>query len=149
MKDPYLKPVIFSGLLIVTLTLIFALGLILWAIIGGFLAVRIAYKTTKEIISTIDGLLLGLFSGLVGATCVDLLTIISFSSHDNRSLLIRTMEKNWPKDIPIPDFNTILPSVFFTTCLIIFLITVCSSVLGSYIGIVISRKKNKEIKSGS
>ena len=142
-KDPFLKPVILSALLTVLLSLIFALGLILWAIIGGYVAVRLAYKTTKETISLIDCLLLGLFSGIVGATCLDMLTIVSFSSHDNQALLIRTMEKNWPKDIQAPDFNTMLPSIFFTTCVIIFLITVASSVLGSYIGIFLSKKKDK------
>ena len=147
MKDPFLKPVILSALLTAILSLIFALGIILWAIIGGYVAVRLAYKTTKETITLIDGLLLGLFSGIIGATCLDMLTVLSFSSHDNQNLLIRTMEKNWPKDMQIPDFNAMLPSIFFTTCMIIFLTTVVSSVLGSYIGILLSRKKGNQLKT--
>ena len=147
MKDPFLKPVILSALLTAILSLIFALGIILWAIIGGYVAVRLAYKTTKETITLIDGLLLGLFSGIIGATCLDILTILSFSSHDNQNMLIRAMEKNWPKDMQIPDFNAMLPSIFFTTCMIIFLTTVVSSVLGSYIGILLSRKKGKQLKT--
>ncbi len=149
MKDPFLKPVILGALLTSVLSLIFALGVILWAIIGGYVAVRLAYKTTKEAITLVDGLLLGLFSGIIGATCLDMLTVLSFSSHDNQNMLIRTMEKNWPKDIQTPDFHLMLPSIFFTTCAIIFLVTVISSVIGSYIGIILSKKKGNQVKSGN
>ena len=69
MKDPYLKPVIFSGLLITLLTIIFAPGIFLWAIVGGYVAVRISNKFTKETpqcgVSTTDALLVGLFSGKI------------------------------------------------------------------------------------
>ena len=48
MKDPFLKPVILGALLTALLSLIFALGIILWAIIGGYVAVRLAYKLGKS-----------------------------------------------------------------------------------------------------
>ena len=143
MKDPYLKPVIFSGLFIATLSIIFAPGIFLWAIIGGYLTVRLAFKSTKEVIKYIDGLLLGLLSGLTAGTCIDILTLISFNSPENKRLLIRALEKNWPKDIQAPNFNDVLPSVFIMTCMLIVLVCVVFSIIGSYIGTFISQKNKK------
>ena len=143
MKDPYLKPVIFGGLFITILSIIFAPGIFLWASIGGYITVRLAFKITKDVISNIESLLLGLFSGLVGGTSLDILTLISFNTPENKRLLIRTLEKNWPHDLQIPNFNEILPSVFITTCLLIIIICVVFSTLGSYIGSIISKKKRK------
>ncbi len=144
MKDPYLKPVIFGGLLITILSAIFAPAIFLWAIIGGYLAVRIANRTTKELINISDGLFLGLFSGIIGGTCFDILTLISFRSPDNQSLLIKTLEKNWPKEAaPIPDLPNILPALFLTTSVFVIIITIVFAVLGGYLGVLISRRKNK------
>ena len=146
-KDPYLKPVIFGGLLITMLSVIFAPAIFLWSIIGGYLAVRIANKITKEIPSIIDGLFLGLFSGIIGGTCLDILTLAFFSSSDNQHLLIRTLEKNWPKKAdPLPNFSELLPALFLTTSVFMIIITVLFAIVGGYIGVLISRHKNKIIK---
>ena len=142
MKDPYLKPVIFGGLLITMLSVIFAPAIFLWAIIGGYVAVRIANKITKESISLIDSLFLGFFSGIIGGTSLDILTLLSFKSPDNQRLLIRTLEKNWPKEISsMPNFPEILPALFLTTSVFIIFITVLFAVIGSYGGVLISRRK--------
>lgn len=142
MKDPYLKPIVFSGLLITVLSLIFILGIFLWSIIGGYVAVRFASKITKELISFTDGILIGLFTGILGGTCLDLLTMISFYDGDSRQSLIRTLERNWPKDISMPDINQSLNTLLLFSCLIIVLISVTFSVLGSYIAVLMSKKKN-------
>jgi len=111
MKDPYLKPVIFGGLFIILLSLVFALGIFLWAILGGYLAVRIAGKITKDTISIMDGILLGIFTGALGGCGLTVITTASFRDYDNQQLLIRTLEKNWPKEMyPIPGFKEMLPS---------------------------------------
>ena len=144
MKDPYLKPVIFGGLLITILSIIFAPAIFLWAIIGGYVTVRIANKITKEIVSIYDGLFLGLFSGIIGGACLDILTFISFRSSDNQRVLIRTLEKNWPKEAPpISNISELLPALFLTTSILVIIITVLFAVIGSYCGILISRRKNK------
>lgn len=143
MKDPYLKPVIFGGLFITLLSIVFAPGIFLWASIGGYIAVRLANKITKEIIPIKDGLLMGLFSGIVGGTCLDILTFLSFKSSENQRLLIRNLEKNWPKEIAIPDFKEILPTVFITTCIFIIIISIIFSILGGYIGSLISKRTKK------
>ena len=144
MKDPYLKPVIFGGLLITILSIIFAPAIFLWAIIGGYITVRIANKITREIISIRDSLFLGLFSGIIGGTCLDILTLVSFRSPDNQRMLIRTLEKNWPKEVnQIPNFPELLPALFLTTSIFIIVITVLFAVIGSYGGVLISRRKNK------
>ena len=144
MKDPYLKPVIFGGLLIAMLSAVFAPAIFLWALIGGYITVRIANKTIKEIVSLGDGLFLGLFSGIIGGTCLDILTLVSFRSPDNQRLLIRTLGKNWPKEInPVPNFPELLPTLFLTTSIFVILITVLFAVIGSYGGVLISRRKNK------
>lgn len=142
MKDPYLKPIVFSGLLITVLSLIFILGIFLWSIVGGYVAVRFASKITKELISFTDGILIGLFTGILGGTCLDLLTMISFYDGDSRQSLIRTLERNWPKDISMPDINQSLNTLLLLSCLIIVLISVTFSVLGSYIAVLMSKKKN-------
>jgi len=87
--------------------------------------------------------LLGLFAGLVGGTSLDILTLISFNSSENKQLLIRTLQKNWPKDVQIPNFNDILPTVFITTCFIIIIISITFSTIGSYIGVLLSQKNKK------
>ena len=143
MKDPYLKPVIFGGLFTAILSIIFAPGIFLWALIGGYITVRLAFKVTKEAIKYLDGLLLGLLSGFTAGTCIDILTLISFNSAENKRLLIRTLEKNWPKDVQIPNFNDVLPSVFIMTCLLIILVCVIFSTVGSYIGTFISNRNKK------
>lgn len=142
MKDPYLKPIIFSGLLITVLSLIFVLGIFLWSIVGGYVAVRFASKITKELISFTDGILIGLFTGILGGTCLDLLTMISFYDQESRSSLIRTLERNWPKDISMLDMNQSLNTLLLLSCLFIVLISVIFSVLGSYIAVLMSKKKN-------
>ncbi len=143
MKDPYLKPVILGGLFITLLSVIFAPGIFLWALVGGYITVRLAFKVTKEAVKLLDGLLLGLFAGLVGGTSLDILTLISFNSSENKQLLIRTLQKNWPKDVQIPNFNDILPTVFITTCFIIIIISITFSTIGSYIGVLLSQKNKK------
>ena len=147
MKDPYLKPVIFGGIFITLLSIIFAPGIFLWAGIGGYIAVRLANKITKEIIPVRDGLLMGLFSGIVGGSCLDILTLLSFKSPDNQRLLIRTLEKNWPKEIAVPNFIEILPTVFITTCIFIIVISIIFGILGGYIGSVISKRTTKKTES--
>lgn len=141
MKDPYLKPVIFGGLLITVLSMIFAPAIFLWSIIGGYITTRLSHKITKELISLKDGLLLGALSGLVGGSCLDILTVFSFNDAENQRLLIRTLEKNWPKDLPLPDFKEMLPSLLITACIVIIIAALLFSVIGSYIGMVISNKK--------
>lgn len=144
-KDPYLKPVILGGLTIAFLSLVFAPGIFIWAVIGGYVTVRLSYKLTKEIASIRDSLLLGIFSGVVGATCVNLLTIMSFNNPENHRTLIKTLERSWPKDMyPLPDFNEILPSIFFTACILITVVSVIFSMLGSYTGLLLTKKKSKE-----
>ena len=144
MKDPYLKPVIFGGLLIAMLSVVFIPAIFLWAIIGGYVAVRLANKITKVIISVSDAIFLGLFSGIIGGTCLDILTLLSFRSPDNQSILIRTLEKNWPKEAtPMPNLTNLLPALFLTTCIFVILITVLFAVIGGYLGVLISRRRNK------
>ena len=144
MKDPYLKPVVFGGLLITMLSVVFAPAVFLWAAIGGYVAVRIANKITREIISIPDGLLLGLFSGTIGGTCFDIFTMISLRSPDSQSLLIRILEKNWPKEAaPMPDLLNLLPALLLTTSIFVIIVTVVFAILGSYIGVLISKQKNK------
>lgn len=143
-KDPYLKPVLFGGLFITILSLIFAPGIFLWAAIGGYITVRLATKITKEVLTIMEGLLLGVFSGILGGTCLDILTVISFKSPDNQRLLNRTLQKNWPSDLPLPaNFNEILPSIFFTTCVFIFIISVIFAAVGGYVGLLISKRKSE------
>ena len=143
-KDPYLKPVILGGLFIALLSIVFAPGIFLWAGVGGYITVRLAIKITKEMLTINEGLLLGLLSGLLGGACLDILTMISFKTPENQRLLIRTLEKNWPQDIQLPpNFNEILPTIFLTTCAFIVLISVMFAVLGSYIGILISKRSKK------
>jgi len=143
MKDPYLKPVILGGLFITLLSVIFAPGIFLWASIGGYITVRLAFKVTKEVVKLLDGLLLGLFTGIIGGTSLDILTLISFNTSENKQLLVKTLKKNWPKDVQIPNFNEILPTVFITTCFIIIIISIVFSTLGGYIGVLLSQKKKK------
>ena len=143
MKDPYLKPVIFGGLFITLLSIIFAPAIFLWAIIGGYITIRLASKITKEAISIIDGLFLGLFSGLIGGASLDVLTIISFNSPDNKRALIRVLEKNLPKDMQLQNLSDILPSIFLTTCIFIVIISVAFAILGSYIGFLLSKNAKK------
>ena len=144
MKDPYLKPVIFGGLLITMLSVIFAPAIFLWSIIGGYVTVRIANKTAKEVVPIRDGIFLGLFSGIIGGACLDILTLISFKSSDNQRLLIRTLEKNWPKEMTqMPNLSELLPALFLTTSIFVIVITVLFAVIGGYGGVLISRCKNK------
>lgn len=142
MKDPFLKPVIFGGLFITLLSIIFAPGIFLWAAIGGYISVKLASKTTKEVISYTDGLLLGIFSGIIGGACLDILTVISFRVPENQRLLTKTLEKNWPKDMQLLNFSEILPSILFTTCILIIFISVFFAVIGSLSGKILSKKKN-------
>ncbi len=145
MKDPYLKPVIFGGLLITLLSVIFAPAIFLWAITGGYVAVRIANKITKEIIPMRDGLFLGLFSGIIGGTCLDILTLVSFRSADNQRMLLRTLEKNWPKEAgSAPNFPELFPALFLTTSIFVIVIAVLFAVIGAYGGVLISRRKNNK-----
>ena len=142
-KDPYLKPVIFGGLTTTLLSIIFAPGIFLWSIIGGYVAVRLTNKLTKEIVSTVDSLLLGLFSGIIGASCLNLVTVISFNNADNQRILIRTLEKNWPKDIPIPEISNLLPKILLITSILIVIVAVLFSIIGSYIGLFLTKNKKK------
>ncbi len=147
MKDPYLKPVILGGLLTTILSTIFAPAIFLWAIIGGYTSVRVANKLTKTIATTLDSVFLGLFSGIIGGTCLDIITFVSIKSPENKQLLIDTLVKNWPKNVPpIDDIQTLLPSLFITTSLLVIVITVVFSILGSLAGLLISNKKDKVAK---
>ena len=144
MKDPYLKPVIFGGLLITLLSLIFSIGIFLWAIIGGYITVRLANKFTEKAILITDALLLGLFSGIVGGSLLNILTILSFQSPDTQRLLIRTLEKNWPKEMyPIPEFKQLMPSIFITICIFIILSSSLFATLGGFIGIIVPKRIKK------
>ncbi len=144
MKDPYLKPVILGGLFITLLSIVFALGIFLWAIVGGYITVRLTNKITKQAISVVDGLLIGLFSGIIGGCCLNIITTFSFKSFDNKRLLIRTLEQNWPKEMyPIPEFQEMLPSIFLTTCVIIMIITTGFALIGGLIGVLVSKRTNK------
>ena len=106
------------------------------------MAVRIANKITKEIMSMRDGLFLGLFSGITGGTCLDILTLVSFRSTDNQRMLIRTLEKNWPKEAgSAPNFPELLPALFLTTSIFVIVIAVLFAVIGAYGGILVSRRK--------
>lgn len=145
-KDPFLKPVILSGIFITLLSIIFAPGIFLWAGIGGYIAVRLAFKITKEIINIKDGLILGLMSGLLGGTCLDIFTVISFKTPENQRILLKTLEKNLPNDLSSTvNINEILPSILLITSLLIIIISCLFSVIGSYIGVLVSKrnKKNK------
>lgn len=143
MKDPYLKPIIFSGLLITVLSIICPLGVFIWSGVGGYLAVKLAQRVIKESLILTDSLLIGLFSGVVSGTSLDVLAVISFMSEDNKQTLLRMLKRNWPKDVkPVPDLNEILPTVFLTTSIFILLITVIFSIIGSLIGMYIVNKKN-------
>ncbi len=141
-KDPYLKPVIFGGLLTTLLSVIFAPGIFLWSIIGGYVTVRVSNRATGGIVSILDSLFLGLFSGILGGVCLDILTIVSFQSSESQRILIRTLKANWPKDTaPIPNFVDILPTLFLTTSILVVIITILFSIVGSYLGVLISRRK--------
>lgn len=144
MKDPYLKPVIFGGIIIAILSLIFAPGIVLWAALGGYIAVRLSYKSIKEIISIFDGILIGALSGLIGGGCLDVLTIITFKDPDNKGSLIRALERSWPKDLSVPNLKEMLPSIFITTCILILLISVIFSIIGGYVGTFVTKKVTKK-----
>ena len=143
MKDPYLKPVVFGGLFITLLSVIFAPGIFLWAILGGYLTVRLSNKLSEEVVSLVDVLLLGIFTGIVGGASLDILTTLSFKSPENQRLIINTLEKKWPKDLSVPNFAEILPSVLIASCILIIIIAVVFAVIGAYIGVFVSRKKIK------
>ena len=146
MKDPYLKPVIFGGLFIAILSIIFAPAIFIWSIVGGYITVRLSHKITKEVISYFDGLVLGMFTGIIGGACLDIFTIISFKDPENQRSLIRILEKNWRNDLPIPNFQELLPSIFIVTCIFIIIVATAFAVLGAYIGTIIS-KKSKPINN--
>lgn len=143
LDDPYLKPIIFSGLFIALLSVVCPLGIFIWAAVGGYIGVKLAHKAIKEVLSLGDSLLIGLFSGIVSGTCLDVLAVISFLSQENKQTLLRMLKKNWPKDVkPMPDLNEILPTVFLTTSIFILLITVVFAVIGAAVGkYIIGRKK--------
>lgn len=142
MKDPYFKPVVFCGLMMTLLSIVFAPGIFLWAIVAGYIAVRLSYKLTKELITLTDSLLLGLFSGLVGGTLLNILAILSFKNPDNKKVLISTLKKNWPPDMqPMPEFSELLPSIFLSTCLIIIVVCVVFCVIGTFIGYITTKRK--------
>ena len=143
MKDPFLKPVILGGLTITFLSATFAPGICLWAIIGGYLTTKLAIKISKEVITLTDGLLLGIFTGIIGGTSLDVLTIFSFNSPENKRLLIDALKKNWPKDLQTPNFNDILPVVFLTTCFFIIIISIIFALIGVYAGIFAHNKKKR------
>ena len=143
-KDPYLKPVILGGLVITGLSLVFSIGIFLWAIVGGYITVRLANKITEKAVSIGDGLLLGLFSGVVGGSLLNVITVIAFQSPENQRLLINTLEKNWPKEMhPIPHFKELLPSLFITVCIFIIIISILFALIGACIGSMISRNTKK------
>ena len=148
-NDPYLKPIIFSGLFIALLSIVCPLGIFLWAAIGGYIGVKLAYKVVNEVISISDSLLIGLFAGIVSGTSLDVLAVISFLSQDNKQTLLRMLKKNWPKDVkPLPDLNEILPTVFLTTSIFILLITIVFAVIGAAVGkYIIGKKKLSDNKS--
>lgn len=142
MKDPYLKPVILGGLVIALLSMIFAPGIFIWAIIGGYVAVRLSNKNIKELISYIDTLILGILTGITGGTLLDIFSAFSFYSVENKRLLITTLEKSWPKEMyPKPDFYEAFPSIFLITCIMIIIISILFAIIGAFAGLYISKKK--------
>ena len=142
--DPYLKPVIIGGLFNTILSMIFAPGIFIWSALSGYIAVITAYNLTRKLIPTIDGVLIGVFTGIFGGTFLDVLTIISLKTPENQRLIIRTLEKNWPKELSIPaNLNEILPSVFITTSILIILVSIICAVVGSCLGMMITRKKKE------
>ena len=143
MKDPYLKPVILGGLFITLLSIVFVPGIFLWAAIGGYITVRLARKITKESPTLFDVLLLGAFPGVIGGALLDVITAFSFKSFENQRSIISVLEHNWPKEIPYPNFNEILPSVFLMSYLFIILTSVFFSTIGAYISIFIIKKTNQ------
>ena len=144
-KDPFLKPVIFGGLIITMLSIIFAPAIFLWSVIGGFIAIRMVSKLSEEVASILDSVLVGLFTGVIGGTCINILAVLSFRDPENKRALIQTLEKNWPPDMtPMPNFAETLTSILFTTCLLIIGICVAFSILGSFIGYKVNMKKAAE-----
>ena len=143
MKDPYLKPVIFGGVFISLLSVIFSPGIFLWAAIGGYITVRLANKITKELPSLIEVILLGIFPGIIGGTLLDVITVFSFKSPENQRSIISVLQHNWPKEVPYPDFNNILPSVYLMTCIFIIVISTISSAIGAYVAMFIIKKTNQ------
>lgn len=146
MKDPYLKPIIFGGLTTTLLSIIFAPGIFLWSIIGGYSTIRVINKTSKEIVTILDSILIGIFSGIIGGTCLNILTVITFKDPENKRLLISTLTKSWPKDMqPIPNFYDSFGQILISTCGLILLVCVLFSIIGTWIG-YITNKKQKENK---
>lgn len=144
-KDPYLRPVLLSGLLIALLSVIFSPGLFLWAIVGGYIAVKLASRVTKDQVSLKDALLIGLFAGMLGGASFDIFLVASFNSPEMQGFLIRALQKNWPSNItPIPDFKEILPSVFSLTSVFVIIISIVFSFIGAAIGFFVAKKRIKK-----
>ena len=144
-QDPYLKPVLISGLLIVFLSVLFSPAIFLWALIAGFLAVRLAQKKSKDLLPLMDAVLLGLFSGLVGGALLNLIIVFTFSSFDSQRLLVSMIEKNWPSDmVKVPNIQELIPSLLLFVSLLVFLISSLLSALGGLLGVVIKNRANQK-----
>lgn len=143
-KDPYLKPVIFGGLIIAFLSMLLPPAIFVWSTAGGFIAHKLALKFSKEKITAFDCLLISTFSGVLGGACIDVITALSFRLPENQELLIKTIEKNWPASTPkIDNLSQLLPSIFITTCILIVIITIIFSILGGYLSFFLNKKKMK------
>ena len=144
-QDPYLKPVLISGLLIVFLSVLFSPAIFLWALIAGFLADRLAQKKSKDLLPLMDAVLLGLFSGLVGGALLNLIIVFTFSSFDSQRLLVSMIEKNWPSDmVKVPNIQELIPSLLLFVSLLVFLISSLLSALGGLLGVVIKNRANQK-----
>lgn len=146
MKDPYLKPVILGGMLIVILTIIFAPGIFIWAILGGYLSFNLAKKINKDSISLLECFLIGLFTGIIGGISLDLISAISFNSPESQKLLVDIIKTKWPSELPLPNIKEILPMVYALSSILILVISIIFSMIGSYVGLIISKKKHNHIK---
>ena len=143
-KDPYLKPVLVSGLLIVFLSVLCSPAIFLWALIAGFLAVRLAQKVSKDMVSLLDAVLLGLFSGLVGGALLNLIIVFTFSSFESQRLLVSMIEKNWPNDITqMPNVQELIPTLLLFISLLVFIISSVLSALGGLLGVTVKIRANK------
>ena len=112
--------------------------------VGGYIAVRMSSKILNTSISNLDSTLIGLFSGLFGGACVNIIIVLSFNNSENKRGLISVLEKNWPLDMqPIPNFSEILPLILLSTCLVILIVTILFSIVGSLIAQVVYKKKFK------
>lgn len=149
MKDPYFIPVILGGLIIPFLTLVFPISIFLWAGLGGYVAVRVSHKNTKQILSLLDSTLIGLFSGIVGGTATSIIFFMSSRDLDTKRLFMDILKQNWPPDLAMPaNVSELFPMVIITSSLLILLICIVFSIVGALIGYKINKKQNNKPVKG-